>query len=306
MTSPIYNIRDCKYVSNVGLFLKCDESNAITYTKNMVINDYTKIRLYDGVVIPVKMDQIRAFFMYVHTIPCKFILATFDCDYTMPFDLLSVEEFYTLVDNPLLIHWYSVNAMDNIHDKLSVIPLGMNLHSIPFSHDIPWGFRLDGNNTPLDVESVLIQKKEAALPFYERIPLCYSNFHFSIYEKYDNARKTAMEQIPAELMVYEPTIIPADRAWEEQAKYAFVVSPHGNGLDCHRTWEALILGCIVVVKSSALDPLYIDLPVLVVEEWSDLTRELLDKTIETFKTMTFNYDKLTAEYWKKKIQSGVP
>jgi hypothetical protein len=58
-------------------------------------------------------------------------------------------------------------------------------------------------------------------------------------------------------------------SFTNQIKYAFVISPHGNGLDCHRTWEALCLGCIVIVKKSPIDTLYTDLPVLIIDNWSD-------------------------------------
>ena len=85
------------------------------------------------------------------------------------------------------------------------------------------------------------------------------------------------------------------------SKYAFVLSPLGNGLDCHRTWEALVLGAIPIVKSGPLDPLYSDLPVLIVQEWSDVTPELLQATIENFKQRDFNYAKLDLNYWAAKI-----
>jgi hypothetical protein len=49
-----------------------------------------------------------------------------------------------------------------------------------------------------------------------------------------------------------------------------VVSPHGNGLDCHRTWESLVLGNIVIVKRSSLDPLYEGLPVVIVDDWREI------------------------------------
>jgi hypothetical protein len=62
----------------------------------------------------------------------------------------------------------------------------------------------------------------------------------------------------------------------------FVVSPHGNGLDCHRTWEALYLGVIPIVKTSSLDQLYEDLPVLIVDDWSDVTREFLETKWKNF------------------------
>ena len=36
--------------------------------------------------------------------------------------------------------------------------------------------------------------------------------------------------------------------WRAMAAYAFVFAPVGNGLDTHRLWEALVLGCIVVAQ----------------------------------------------------------
>ena len=38
-----------------------------------------------------------------------------------------------------------------------------------------------------------------------------------------------------------------------------------------------------------------------VNEWSDITQELLDKTIIEFKNKTFNYDKLSLQYWTKQF-----
>jgi hypothetical protein len=55
-------------------------------------------------------------------------------------------------------------------------------------------------------------------------------------------------------------------------KTLFAPSPAGNGLDCHRTWEALYLGAVPVVleKEFCGDENW---PVLVVNSW----QELLDK-----------------------------
>jgi len=92
-------------------------------------------------------------------------------------------------------------------------------------------------------------------------------------------------------------------SWQRQLDYAFVLSPYGVGPDCHRTWEALTLGCIPIIKSCGLDPLFENLPVLLVKKWSDVTQELLDATIESFKTKTFQYEKLQLEYWLKLMKS---
>lgn len=52
----------------------------------------------------------------------------------------------------------------------------------------------------------------------------------------------------------------------------FVLSPPGNGYDCHRTWEALYLGAIPVVKRAYWPFGHLDLPVVVIGEWSDLAK----------------------------------
>jgi hypothetical protein len=58
---------------------------------------------------------------------------------------------------------------------------------------------------------------------------------------------------------------------ELMRKTLFVPSPAGNGLDCHRTWEALYLGAIPVVLKSEFwgDSTW---PVLVINDWDDLLK----------------------------------
>ena len=82
-------------------------------------------------------------------------------------------------------------------------------------------------------------------------------------------------------------------------KHRFVLSPRGNGLDAHRTWEALLVGAIPVVRSSALNPLYEGLPVLVVREWSHVTPELLKGYLanHSVRQPYYQYERLFADYW---------
>lgn len=47
----------------------------------------------------------------------------------------------------------------------------------------------------------------------------------------------------------------------------FTVSPPGNGLDCHRTWEAIYAGSVPIVLRSAWSFADRQLPVLVVDDW---------------------------------------
>jgi len=88
-----------------------------------------------------------------------------------------------------------------------------------------------------------------------------------------------------------------EKFYQEMNKFKFVLSPRGAGLDCHRTWEALYLGCIPIVLSSSIDEIYQDLPVLVVQNWSELSEELLEKIWEEYKEKEWNMEKLRLDYW---------
>lgn len=82
----------------------------------------------------------------------------------------------------------------------------------------------------------------------------------------------------------------------------FVVSPHGSGLDCYRTWEALYLGVYPIVKQSPLDVLYEGLPVVIVNEWTELSQEFLERKYVEFQTKQFNLEKLDFAYWHRLIK----
>jgi hypothetical protein len=49
----------------------------------------------------------------------------------------------------------------------------------------------------------------------------------------------------------------------------FCISPNGNGIDCHRTWEALYVGTIPVVTRSVLTDQHADFPLVVLDDWSE-------------------------------------
>jgi len=56
-------------------------------------------------------------------------------------------------------------------------------------------------------------------------------------------------------------------------------------------------------RKKALSEIPSDLPVLLVDEWSDINILLLQYTIETFKNKNFDYEKLLLGYWIDKISN---
>jgi hypothetical protein len=285
----------CKYIGSVGLRKSCDMTSLID---SRSIDEYDFSKLQENDVLYIKLDKIPAFSQIIHRIKVNIVLVSGCSDYTTPIDLFASEEqFLKFVNSPNIIHWFIQNCIVK-HEKITLLPIGLDYHTMS-ERDMEWGNKI----TPLNQEQILKAVKNKANPFWEREIKCYSNFHFQMNTKYGYDRKDAYDQVPKKLVHYEPTHIKRICTWENQINYAFVLSPHGNGLDCHRTWEALVLGCIPIVKTSSLDDMYNELPVLIVKEWSDMTEDLLNNTILEFKTKIFNYDKLLLSYWIRKIRS---
>jgi hypothetical protein len=282
---------NCEFVSSRGILKSCDIKSNTPISSIRQLQNYNWESLQDGCVIYICNMAIPHFMHYLPQINIRFVLVSGDSDLCCPVELFTSQPiFEKFMESNKLIHWFSQNLVIS-HPKMTAIPIGLDYHTMKTPST--WGEVL----TPHMQENILIQIKKNSLPFYERIPKIYSNFHFSTKNKYGKDRIDAISKIPANFIYYEPVHVHRNISWENQSNYSFVASPHGNGLDCHRTWEALCLGNIVIVKRSPLDILYIDLPVLIVNEWSDITETLLQDTINEFKTKIFNYNKLKLNYW---------
>ena len=256
----------------------------------------------DGMTIYVCGSAVPHFLKIYKTIPNRFILVSGDCDETIPNDIFTSQaEFLDFMNDKKLIHWFSQNCVLTNHPKLTQMPIGLDYHTLSGgSHS--WGPQA----TPIYQELTLNRIRDNAQPFWEREIKAYASFHLFVNTKYGYDRIDAINKIPEESVYYEPTKVQRNESWQNQSKYAFVISPHGNGLDCHRTWEALVLGCIPIVKRSPLDKLYDELPVLIVDAWTDATLEKMAETVSEFKEKTFNYNKLSLNYWVSKINSYRP
>ena len=85
------------------------------------------------------------------------------------------------------------------------------------------------------------------------------------------------------------------------SKHRFVISPPGNGIDCHRTWESLYMGCIPIVIKNDIYDNWPDLPILQIEDYSELTNDIMEK----FLKKEFNLEMIEMEYWAKKIKDSL-
>jgi hypothetical protein len=305
-----------KYYSPIGFLCHFDKSTIIL-DLNWNINSENNFK-FD--IHSLKKNETNIIIMNHHPgnieffsknvlpfIEYKFIIIGFYGDSTFPIEcngwstneqLKRGNNFEAIINNKFFSHWFSINKIIPDDDKFTSIPYGLDYWKLLNSNTFDFHCQKITIKNQDDILSNITNK---SLHFSKRIPKIFANWHLNITDnRHGNYRIHLQSIIPNNIIYYD-----SGRSiysyWEECVKYAFVISPHGNGLDCIRTWESLCLGCIVIVKTSAIDNLYQDLPVLIVNEWNDINDELLNKTIYEFSNRSFNMEKLTMNYWIDKI-----
>jgi len=278
----------CKYISSKGPQYACDVYNVAPTSEYSTV--YCK---------PDAKGDVPFITTLLDSIDKPYILVVAQSDYSFP-EVLG-ENSSKYIDTSKCIHIFAQNATI-MHHKVTALPIGLDYHS-QMEFDDAFG---EPSASPKAQEKVLQEIKDGSAPFAKRKLMCYANFNSKAdpgSKKFGYDRENAIKEIQKELIEYQEEKIPRSDTWRRQVQYAFVICPHGNGLDCHRQWEALCLGCIPIVVTSPIDVLYKDLPVLIVKKWSDITHQLLQDTVNKFKDTRFNYDKLLLSYWVDKINS---
>ena len=90
------------------------------------------------------------------------------------------------------------------------------------------------------------------------------------------------------------------------AKSYFVISPPGNGIDCHRTWEAFYHKTIPVVEKKYFLFPNIDLPALIVDDLEDFLMMSKEDKLEIYNKIICNYsEKIYVQWWIDYIRSKI-
>lgn len=242
--------------------------------------DPTKVN--DGDIIFISQsgepNPLAIFFTrYYSAIKARCIIVTHNGDHAI------TEHYRQYLDDDKIFLWFAQNIAFS-HPKLIPIPIGL---------ENAWWKRGYEKLIPTLQQQIseTKQKKYLALLNFsintktaERLPI-YNYFHDKAY-CYCPGKK--------DLKAY----------LQDVANSKFVFSPQGNGFDCHRTWEALYLGAIPIVKTSTLDKLYEGLPVLIVNDWHEVTEELLEHQYQQMLSQTYTMQKLYIHYWLETFEAA--
>lgn len=148
-----------------------------------------------------------------------------------------------------------VHSVNWLGDKTIATPIPIGLEN--------WS--LLRNGVPRDFLRLIDQ---GLLPTSRRSIRILSSFSL---ETNSTERSRAIEFSRSNGDVFQMPAFTSPKKYREMlSNSAFVLSPPGNGADCHRTWEAIYLGAIPIVLKKYWPFSHLELPVLAVEDWSEI------------------------------------
>jgi hypothetical protein len=156
-------------------------------------------------------------------------------------------EFFGVAEDGRVLHWFAQNLIFR-HPKVTAVPIGLENRAY-HTNGITRDFSRLARSRPRRIDRILYgftveNNPRERVPAYQALRAC------SVADGTQrlNARK------------YRHLL----------QKYWYVASPPGNGVDCHRTWEALYLGIVPILRKSPLWESLPDVPAVFIEDWAEV------------------------------------
>ena len=289
-----------KIVNKYGVAYSCDfyPNELVSDIEFIDTKDYEDI--YSGSVVYVISSALKDWFNKIYPEllikNIKIILVTGDSVKSNPLESLEIDkdEFNKIKKEGIIYHWFCQNCDIDSEDYVTPIPVGLDYHTIHKKNY--WG-EFQTHNIIQDIEMNFLSRNKLG-NFNDRKYDLFCDIHLNLNNK--SERTIAFQKskdINNAFFVRER--IKRSEYWKKMRLSKFIISPSGVGLDCHRTWEALALGVVPIIKSSNISKIFQELPVLIVDSFDELNDELL----RSYK-LEENYDlkKITLEFWIDQIK----
>lgn len=249
-------------------------------------------KVKEGDIVFVQSFYLEDFFTKIHpAINSRYKLVSHNGDVNI------TDKYLKYIDSKIIV-WYAQNV-DIEHNKIVPIPIGLeNLNY--YTNGIVNKFRNSTDNVP-KLDKILVMFSIHTNPKERQ-------------KAYDNLKDNPCVTLIKEKLSF-------DEYFSLLKQHKFVASPKGNGLDCHRTWEALYVNTIpITTESIGLNSF--KLPIYIIEEWSklglkdkndirDMYNRILKRNsklelyIDYYKQLFFNVDKEDCLYRKNTKEYNV-
>jgi hypothetical protein len=199
-------------------------------------------------------------------------------------------------NSPTARRWYAQNK-DYESDSITAIPIGLENMKL----------RVDGHGRQGTFSSEVKGALTKAMTIdrvnsydLNKRSLVYMNFSTNTFPA---ERAPLWEKFKEEKWVTNSGGISLSEFYFEIAQHKFVFSPRGNGVDCHRTWEALYLRTIPIVRCSTHMNEFAELPILFVNDWDEISYNYLNAKYDEFRERLFDLSKMKISYWRERINN---
>lgn len=241
------------------------------------ISEIDSALVMDNDIVFVRADLLNTYFKKIHPkIKNSYILISHNSDQNINID-------YEKYLDDKIIHWFAQNLLIQ-NNKVSPIPIGLQLRFY------------DKKNIVIDLLNK--HRKNAQ----EKIFKIFYGF-----SKETNLKRLEILKILKSNRLCEGSDDMKTRGkyYEDLSKYSFVASPEGNGIDCHRTWEAFYLKTVPILEKNITTKFWyeIGLPVFLIDSWKELENMNEDFLKEKYNELRdrFNSPAINMDYWMKEI-----
>ena len=278
-----------------------EKETEVNSSNEVIINMITSVKKENNIIFIRNgsfdnINDLELFANNLFLLKIPILLITSDGDRAMP-SSHNDTTVNRILESNMVIRWYTQNYDKTIiHSKLTYFPIGFDLHT---------NKRLVNNSISEKIKFMI--NNRLLSPVYRRISnKILNDTHNSIsHPERSNLYNLVKNNNNIHFVSNSKSFIDITELYN---KYNFVLSPRGNGIDSHRTWELFLAGVIVITKTSSLDEMFIknNLPVVILQDWNELNNNLENKLFEWYnkhinKTSIENiFPKLTFDYWLNK------
>jgi hypothetical protein len=191
--------------------------------------------------------------------------------------------YLKIADHPHLVHWFAQNNQLE-HPKITAIPIGL---------EDAWR-----HNNGVVKDFVKLRKKGG-----NKIPRVLYGFNVNT----NRLVRSKATDVLCQFELADSIHVDSRKYRKILNEYMFVASPAGNGIDCHRTWEALYLGTIPIVVGKSFYSQFDDFPGVILDDWEEIRafdQEMLIKIYKEKKTLLDKTPYIWDDYWRNVIKNN--
>jgi hypothetical protein len=115
--------------------------------------------------------------------------------------------------------------------------------------------------------------------------------------------RTSIESALTLKGIYNFPFVRKEAYWRALLDHKYIISPEGNGVDCHRHYEALMAGCIPIVEDNPLiRHKYAGCPMMYTKNYMDIKESSLQKKYQEMLDTEYDFSCLFVSHYTEEQQ----